>query len=103
MLFRSSADSGEHWSPLAPVPYPGNGGTVTAVSALFAYVSGPDSPLYVTHDGGGSWQVALERTTAGFGQPHVRHASEPGGSWVTSGRSVWQLGTDGVWRETRLN
>jgi len=93
-----SSDQGGHWTAVAPPPAAGLGATVTGVSGSEAYVSGPDSPLYVTRDGGVSWQQAIPRSAAGFGEPHVFQ----GMSWVVSGSSLWRLEANGGWRETTL-
>lgn len=64
-LIRSS-DGGRHFRRVAAPPLPSQGGDPTLVFANardgYAY-TWAQSPLYVTHDGGLSWQRALGRST----------------------------------------
>lgn len=88
-----SVDRGASWELVTAPPVDGGAAVVTAVGSREAYLSGPNSPLYVTTDGGTSWSVALPRVPAGFGEPHVLS----GRTWVVSGSTLWRMDPGSGW------
>jgi hypothetical protein len=113
-----SSDGGKSWSNVSSFPEkyvsfvlfdPGSGADGAATPTLYAGVSAKSASLYVSHDGGASWQ-AVKGAPTGFTAHHaafdgdgkrlyVTFADRPGPNDCKDG-AVWRLDTaSGSWTD----
>ena len=96
-----TTDAGQTFTSVAPPPTDDLGLSIVAVSARTAYLYGGDA-LYVTTDGGRSWQTALAEP--GLGAPHVPAGHGGGDVWVLApgANTVWRQLARGEFTGVRL-